>query len=47
MRSRSPVIPPYGLPVVEELPPALEPMATDTFGGLTSTPPTPSPRSQS
>jgi len=33
-------MPAYGLPVVRELPLALEPVAPETFGGLTSTPTT-------
>jgi hypothetical protein len=41
------ISPAFGLPVVHELPVALEPVAPDTFGGLTITPPTPSPRSES
>jgi hypothetical protein len=47
MRSQSQVIPSYGLPVVRELPMTLEPVAPETFGGLTSTPSTVSPRSLS
>jgi hypothetical protein len=31
-------MPAYGLPVVREVPPALEPVVHDTFGGLTGTP---------
>ena len=33
-------MPAFGLPVVVELPQVLEPVAADTFGGLTSAPPT-------
>jgi hypothetical protein len=33
-------MPPFGLPVVVELPPVLEAVAADTFGGLTGTPST-------
>ena len=31
-------MPAFGLPVVVELPQVLEPVAVDTFGGLTGTP---------
>ena len=31
-------MPAYGLPVVREVPPELEPVVHDTFGGLTGTP---------
>jgi hypothetical protein len=33
-------MPAFGLPVVVELPPVLEPVAVDTFGGLTGAPST-------
>ena len=33
-------MPAFGLPVVVEVPPVLEPVAVDTFGGLTGTPST-------
>jgi hypothetical protein len=37
-------MPAFGLPVVVEVPPVLEPVAVDTFGGLTGVPPAQSPR---
>ena len=37
-------MPAYGLPVVRELPPTLEPVAADTFGGLTGTVQSPTTR---
>jgi hypothetical protein len=37
-------MPAFGLPVVQELPPALEPVAPDTFGGLTGAQSTTHPR---
>ena len=37
-------MPAFGLPVVQELPLALEPVAPDTFGGLTGAPSPTSPR---
>ena len=41
-------MPAFGLPVVKELPLALEPVAPDTFGGLTGAPsPTPPRRGHS
>ena len=41
-------MPAFGLPVVQELPLALEPVARDTFGGLTGTQsPTPPRRGHS
>ena len=41
-------LPAFGLPVVQEMPLALEPVAPDTFGGLTGTPvPTPPRRGHS
>ena len=37
-------MPAFGIPVVKELPVALEPVAPDTFGGLTGTPSPTTPR---